>query len=123
MDHLLDYFFLCSILIGYTLLTAHQYPILEFFVLALCGGYMVNSFLVFGATQESHLIHLGIGPTEIRLLFIILNTLIIFFGKTYLVPALPYVLGGCFVGLCIIVYRTQRDLWRRDMEIKRQKEL
>lgn len=123
MDHLLDYFFLCAVLIGYSLLTTYRYPVLEFFVLALCGGYMVNTFLAFGTTQEFRLVHLGIGPTEIRLLFIILNTLIIVFGKTYIAPALPYVLGFCFLGLCVVVYRTQRDLWQRDMQEKRQKEL
>lgn len=120
MDHLLDYFFLCSILIGYAMLTNYQYPMLRFFVLALCGGYMVNSFLAFGATQEFRMVHLGLGPTELRLLFILINLSIIFFGKTHLISALPFVLGLCFFGLCIIVYRTQRDLWMRDMDEKRK---
>ena len=123
MDHLFDYFFLCSVLIGYSLLTTNQHPVAQFFVLALCGGYMVNSFLVFGATQEFRMVHLGFGPTEMRLLFILLNTLIIIFGKTYIAPALPFALVLCFLGLCVIIYRTQKDLWMRDMEEKRQKEL
>lgn len=123
MDHLFDYFFLCAILIGYSLLTTHQYPVLQFFVLALCGGFMVNSFLVFGATREFRLVHLGFGPTEMRLLFILINTLIIIFGKTYIAPALPFALGFCFLGLCVVIYRTQKDLWVRDMEDKRKKEL
>lgn len=123
MDHLFDYFFLCAILIGYTLLTRNEYPILQFFVLALCGGYMVNSFLAFGATQEFRMVHLGFGPTEMRLLFIVLNTLIIIFGKTYIAPLLPFALVLCFVGLCFIVYRTQKDLWQRDMADKQQAEL
>ena len=123
MDHLLDYFFLCAVLIGYAMLTSYQYPMLRFFVLALCGGYMVNSFLAFGATHEFRLVHLGLGPTELRLVFILINLSILFFGKTHLAPALPYVLGFCFLGLCYIVYKTQRDLWMRDMEDKRKKEL
>lgn len=123
MDHLLDYFFLCAILIGYAMLTSYQYPMLRFFVLALCGGYMVNSFLGFGATHEFRLVHLGLGPTELRLVFILINLSILFFGKTHLAPALPYVLGLCFLGLCYIVYKTQRDLWIRDMEDKRNKEV
>lgn len=123
MDHLLDYFFLCAVLIGYGMLTNYQYPMLRFFVLALCGGYMVNSFLAFGATQEFRMVHLGLGPTELRLLFILINLSIIVFGKTHLIPALPFVLGFCFLGLCYIVYNTQRDLWQRDMEEKLRKEL
>lgn len=123
MDHLFDYFFLCSVLIGYSLLTTNQHPVAQFFVLALCGGYMVNTFLVFGATQEFRMVHMGFGPTEMRLLFILLNTLIIIFGKTYIAPALPLALVICFTGLCVIIYRTQKDLWLQDMEEKRQKEL
>ncbi len=123
MDHLFDYFSLCAILIGYSLLTHNEYPILQFFVLALCGGFMVNSFLAYGATQEFRMVHLGFGPTEMRLLFIFLNILIIIFGKTYIAPLLPYVLGLCFIGLCVVVYRTQDDLWKRDMAIKNLSEL
>jgi phosphatidylglycerophosphate synthase len=118
MDHLFDYFFLCSILIGYSLQTNNEYPILQFFVLAICSGFMVNSFLAFGATQQFKLVHLGIGPTELRILFIIINTLIIAFGKTYIAPALPFVLAFCFIGLCVVVYHTQKELWQRDMEEK-----
>ncbi len=80
MDHLLV-FFLCAILIGYSLLITYRYPVLEFLVLALCGGIMVTTFVVFGTTQEFRLVQLGFGPSEIRPLFIILNILILVFGK------------------------------------------
>ncbi len=121
MDHLLDYFFLCAVLIGYSLQTNHQYPTLQLLVLALCGGFMVNSYLRFGATQELKIVFNGIGPTELRILFILLNTSIIIFGKTYVAPLLPYVLGACFLGLCVVVYHTQRELRNYDLMIKEQK--
>ncbi|GAF88430.1 unnamed protein product, partial [marine sediment metagenome] len=82
MDHFLDYLFLCSILIGYSLLLPDHFKYMLFFVLALFGAFMVNSFLSFAATNSFRISYLGIGPTEIRILFILINTLLIVFGKT-----------------------------------------
>ncbi len=114
MDHLLDYFFLAAILIGYMLLLPDHFKYLQFFVLTVFGGFMINSFLAMATTQEFRVSHLGVGPTEVRLVFILINSLIFFFGKTYLGGTLPYVLGLSFLGLVLIVYRTQRDLWEED---------
>lgn len=118
MDHFLDYIFLCSILIGYSLLLPDHFKYLLFFTLVVFGSYMVSSFLDFAATNKFRISYLGIGPTEIRLIFIVINTLLIVFGKTYMGWLLPYILGGSLVGLIFVVYRTQREIWRLDMEQK-----
>ncbi len=114
MDHLLDYFFLAAILIGYMLLLPVGFRTLHFFVLAIFGAFMVNSYLAFATTNQFRISYLGIGPTEIRLVFILTNTLLIFFGKTHLVGALPYVLAVSFFGLIVVIYRTQKELWEVD---------
>ena len=121
MDHLLDYIFLTSILIGYMLLLPDQSIILYFFILALAGSFMVSSFLSFATTGAFKISFLRIGPTEIRMIFILINTLIIIFGKTYLAGTMPYVLVFLLIGLCILVYRTQQDIWRIDMKLKKTK--
>lgn len=121
MDHFLDYIFLCAILIGYMLMLPDESKWIHFFVLAVFGAFMVNSFLSFSATNEFRIAYLGIGPTEVRLVFIAINTLLIFFSRTYMVWALPYVLGFSFLGLCFIVYRTSKHLWELDMRIKAEK--
>ncbi len=118
MDHFLDYTFLSSILIGYSLLLQPKQLYLLFFILALFGAFMVNSFLSFAATNEFKISYLGIGPTEVRIIFIIINTLIIIFGKTYIGPALPYILLFALLGLIITVYRTQEYIWKIDMKNK-----
>ena len=118
MDHLLDYLFLCSILIGYAILLPQHFKYALFFILALFGGFMANSFLSFAATNEFQISYLGIGPTEVRIVFILVNTLLIVFGRTYMVKALPYVLGCSAFGLFVTVYRTQADLWKIDMRAK-----
>jgi archaetidylinositol phosphate synthase len=118
MDHLLDYFFLCSILICYAFFLPLEYRYIQFFSLAILAGYMVNSFLSFAATNEFEISYLKIGPTEIRLLFIIINILFIFFGKTYLATLIPYSFILITIGLIIVIYRTQKILWKIDMDNK-----
>lgn len=121
MDHLLDYLFLCSVLIGYSLLLPDNFKYVQFFVLMICGAFMVNSFLSFAATNEFKISYLGIGPTEMRILFVFINTMIIFFGKTYLAFALPYILVFCLIGLCYVVYVTQDKIWKIDMRAHKEK--
>jgi len=114
MDHFLDYIFLASILVGYMILLPDHFKYLQFFILAIFGAFMVNSYLALSATGRFRITHLGIGPTEIRLLFILINTMLFFFGKTYLAGALPYALGFSFLSLCFVVYRTQKEIWALD---------
>ena len=118
MDHFLDFVFLCSLLIGYAILLPQIHRTALFFVMALFSGFMVNSFLAFAATNRFQIAYMGIGPTEIRLVFILINTLIIIFGTAPLIAALPYTLAGATFGLFFTVYRTQQDLWRTDMAAK-----
>lgn len=119
MDHLLDYAFLISILTGYMLLLPAAFMRIQFLVLGIFAGYMVSSFLAFGASNQFRISHLGIGPTEIRIVFIVINILLFIYGKTHLRWSLPYVLGIAVLGLLVVVYRTQRELWAYDMERKR----
>lgn len=118
MDHYLDYVFLCSILIGYSFIVSERFSYMFFFILAIFVAYMVNSFLSFATTNQFQVSYFGVGPTEIRLLFITINTLLIFFGKTYMGQALPIILIISWICLTIIVYRTQKTLWKMDLKDK-----
>jgi CDP-alcohol phosphatidyltransferase. len=115
MDHFLDYIFLAAVIAGYMILLPDHFKYLEFFILAIFGAFMVNSYLAVSATGRFRINHLGIGPTEIRLVFIFVNTMLLLFGKTYLAGTLPYVLGFSVLALCFIVYRTQKEIWGLDM--------
>lgn len=115
MDHFLDYIFLCSILIGYSFILPDHYKYLLFFILAIFGAFMTNSFLSFAATNKFKIAYMGIGPTEIRIIFILVNTLLIVFGKTYMAGVLPYILVFSLLGLIILTYRTQKEIWALDM--------
>jgi archaetidylinositol phosphate synthase len=121
MDHFLDYIFLCSILISYSLMLPDHFKFLHFFVLAIFGAYMVHSFLAVTAAEEFRISYLGIGPTEIRIVFILINTLIVLFGKTYMVTFLPYVLLFVTLGLIFVVYKTQKAIFLKDQDAKAKK--
>ncbi len=114
MDHFLDYVFLCSILIGYSLILPDNLKYLQFFVLVIFGAFMVNSYLAFAASDKFRITFMGIGPTEIRIVFILINSMIILFGKTYIGAALPYVLILSTISLIIITYKAQKEIWGMD---------
>ncbi len=82
------------------------------------GDKKVNSFLSFAATNEFEIYHFGIGPTETRVVFIMINTFIIYFGTRQFHTLLPLVVIGCLIGLIINTYQIQKKLWRLDMQAK-----
>ena len=84
----------------------------------IMGGFMVNSFLSFAATNEFKIYHYGIGPTEMRVVFILINTFIICIGTENFNILLPAVVGLCLAGLVINTYQIHKRLWRADMEAK-----
>jgi phosphatidylglycerophosphate synthase len=118
MDHLLDYVFLCGVLLGYAFVLPTGAHLSLFLVLAVAGGLMANSFLTVAALGRFRISHLGFGPTEFRLALIALNTLVVIYGTRRMEKALPYVAAGGLVLLCWLAYRTQKEIWRRDMEAK-----
>lgn len=120
MDHLLDYVFLCSILIGYALILPPPSRFHLFLLLAVWGGFMVNSFLSFAATAKFEISYLKVGPTEFRISLVVINALLIIYGTRYMISALPYVMVATLIGLCFVVYRTQKKIWKIDMEYKRR---
>lgn len=119
MDHFLDFVFLSAIVIGYALFFHERYAYLHLGLLAIYGAFMVHAHLAFAATNEFRIAFSGIGPTEVRLAFIVTNTLLIVFGKTYLAWLIPWLIASALIGLAIVVFRTQRELWAIDMAARK----
>jgi phosphatidylglycerophosphate synthase len=118
MDHFLDFVFMCSVFIGWAYLFEGLNHHLLWFMSLGMGCLMVNAFLGFGATNQFKITYLGTGPTEMRLYFIILNAAITFFGTGWLEKVLLYIFVAFWLGICTVIYRTQRAIWKLDMEIK-----
>lgn len=122
MDHFLDYVFLCSLaFVGYMLSPA-DLAVWYFALLAISGAYMVNSFLSFAATNEFTITQYGIGPTEVRIIFIAINTFIIYWGTSYFEIILPCVTAVCAAGVAVNTVAIHRQLWRLDMANKAREE-
>jgi archaetidylinositol phosphate synthase len=115
MDHLLDYFFLCSILIGYAFILPERSRFHLMVMLALFAAYDFSTFLAFAATDKLKISYLKFGPTEFRLALIIINGLLISFGTRYMVSGLKWVNAGAALGLAVMIYGTQKKIWRIDM--------
>jgi phosphatidylglycerophosphate synthase len=122
MDHFLDFVFMSSVLIGYSFLLDGANRQIIYLLIPICGCFMVSSYLAFGATNEFKITYLGSGPTEVRIYFILLNCLIIAFGVGWIERILAYILAAAIVLLCIVVYRTQKYIWKMDMAEKQAKQ-
>ncbi|MGH9972058.1 MAG: CDP-alcohol phosphatidyltransferase family protein [Pyrinomonadaceae bacterium] len=118
MDHLLDYFFLCSVIIGYAFILPEKSRYQLLFLLAVFGAFAVSTFLAFSATDRLTISYLKLGPTEFRVALVVINTLLILFGKRYMISGLKYVNAGAVLGLCWMVYHTQKKIWQLDMQQK-----
>lgn len=122
MDHFLDFVFMCSVFIGWSYLFDGIYHELMWYMSLGMGCLMVNSFLGFGATNQFKITYMGTGPTEMRLYFMIINAAITFFGSGWLTTSMPYLFAAFWLGICAVIFQTQRGLWKLDMEIKEQTE-
>src|SRR5437867_830086 len=111
MDHLFDYVFLSSILIGYALLVQGS---LFGMLLVLCvfSAFMFHTFLMLAATGEFRVSFSRFGPTELRIALIVINALLIRFGARPLKAALPYVAFLGTVALGVLAFRAQQKLWQ-----------
>ena len=119
MDHFLDYVFQSSIVIAYMLIAPEGLSGYFVAILVLSSAFMVSSFLSFAATNRFEIYFFGIGPTEIRVAIIALNTSIIFLGTSLWPVTVPLFTALLALGLIFMIFRTQKELWRIDMEAKR----
>jgi phosphatidylglycerophosphate synthase len=120
MDHLLDYFFLCSILVGYAFILPERSRFQLLLMLSLFAAYDFSTFLAFAASDKLKISYLKFGPTEFRLALIVINALLINFGTKHMIGGLKWVNAGAAVGLCVLIYTTQKKIWQLDMESRRQ---
>lgn len=118
MDHLLDYVFLCSVIVGYSFILPERSRFQILIMLAIFAAYEVSTFLAFAATDRLKISYLKFGPTEFRLALIVINGLLVQFGTRQMVNGLKYVNIGAAVGLVLMVYRTHKLIWELDMKQK-----
>jgi phosphatidylglycerophosphate synthase len=118
MDHLFDYGFLCSILLGYSFLLPQRALFSMLLVLCVFSAFMFHTFLMLAATEEFTVSLSKFGPTEMRIGLMVINALIIRFGTRGLKGSLSWIALGGVIALSFLVYRSQQKLWQADMVAK-----
>lgn len=114
MDHLLDYIFMSCVFLQYLPIVRETPRYMLIAWTFLYGVKMVSSWLSFAAVGQFKITYLGVGPTEIRLFFILLNTALILFGVRFLEAGLPYALVISAASATLIIWRTQKAIWEQD---------
>ncbi|MCP3967288.1 MAG: hypothetical protein GY718_13225, partial [Lentisphaerae bacterium] len=121
MDHFLDYIFMCTmVFVGYRISPAGL-EMWYFGLLVVLGAFMVNSFLSLAATNEFQIYHYGIGPTEVRVVIILINIFIIYLGTGQFFWLVPLVVLCCAAGLVFNTWSIHKKLWAFDMQAKRHR--
>lgn len=115
MDKMVDWIFTVSLIVGYSFIVPEHRIKDLIFILGIYGAFMMHSLLVLATLNKYKISFFGFSPTEARLALITGNTLLVFFGRIYIVTALPYILGGTIVSVFITMYQTQRVLHREDI--------
>ncbi len=117
MDHLLDLLFAGSVVIAYSFLVRADWLRFLFLVLLLvtCAS-MAVSFLSFAATNRFQIAWYGLGPTEIRIGYIALDTVVVFAGTELFSWGVPAVVALNVAALAALAAQTSRTLWAIDRE-------
>lgn len=117
MDHLLDLIFAGSMVIAYSFLVDAWWLELLFLILLLITcATMAVSFLAFAATNRFQIAYYGIGPTEVRIGYIALNTFVSIVGTAIFSWGVPMVVALNVAAFVLLAAQTSRELWRIDVE-------
>jgi phosphatidylglycerophosphate synthase len=119
MDHLLDFIFISSIFIGYGFLLRPDSILWLFGMIVVIGAFMANSFLAYSVLNKFRISYFKFGPTEGRIILIVLNTIIIYNGISYVENILPYVVAFFIIYMSATIYRTQKAVYKVDMDTKK----
>ncbi len=116
-DHFLDLIFAGSVVIAYSFLVEAWWLEFLFLVLLLITcATMAVSFLSFAATNEFQIAYYGVGPTEIRIGYIALNTFVSFAGIAMFSWGVPVIVGINLLALGVLAAQTSKTLWQLDYE-------
>ena len=73
-----------------------------------------STAISFAATNQFQIAYYGLGPTEIRIGYIALNTFVFFVGESVFWWGVPVVLAVNVLALTVLVWNTHKHLWALD---------
>jgi phosphatidylglycerophosphate synthase len=116
-DHILDLIFAGSVVIAYSFLVEARWLQFLFMILLLVTcATMATSFLSFAATNQFQIAYYGLGPTEIRIGYIALNTFVAFAGTEIFSWGVPVIVAINVFAFATLASQTSANLWQIDYE-------
>jgi phosphatidylglycerophosphate synthase len=116
-DHILDLIFAGSVVIAYSFLVEARWLQFLFMILLLVTcATMATSFLSFAATNQFQIAYYGLGPTEVRIGYIVLNTFVAFAGTEIFSWGVPVIVAINVIAFAILASQTSKNLWQLDSE-------
>lgn len=117
MDHLLDFIFQGSLVIAYSFLVdAEWLEFLFLLLLLISSSTMAVSFLSFAATNQFQIAYYGVGPTEIRIGYIVLNTFVWAIGTEVFSWGVPVIVTLNAIAFLVLAVQASRNIWQIDYE-------
>ena len=98
------------------LVTAEWLEFLFLLLLLITCATMAVSFLSFAATNQFQIAYYGIGPTEIRIGYIALNTFVWLVGTEIFSWGVPVIVALNALAFLVMAVQTSRNLWAIDYE-------
>lgn len=116
MDHLMDFIFTSFAIIGYSFLLPNSFGLLFLILIAECLGFFFLTLLWFAGSGDFEISLGKFGPSELRILMIIINLIFIFSNGTWILPVLWFViiLGG--VIFTTVSCKLQAHFWKLEMK-------
>ena len=122
MDHFLDYLFVSALTLGWLFFIPPSQHVYVFLMHIFWSGVMINSFLFFGVTNTFRVSYTQFGPTEYRVMMILLYLLSGIWGVRIFSLFLPILTIGSGIFMFGVLYDSHINMWRIDMAKKHGKQ-
>lgn len=119
MDHFLDYYFLCCVIVGLYLFLGNGLYLL--LALSIMGMFFISLFLKFGALSQFSTSFVGMSPAEMRLMVIGTNLILMYLSREFFNTIFFWFL--ILVGLLLIhnIDKTQKEIYKVDIKAMKKR--
>lgn len=118
MDHFLDYFFVSALMLGWLFFVPPTLHLYIFLMQIFWSGIMINSFLFFGVTNRFKISYTQLGPTEYRVMMILMYLVTAIWGVQLFSYFLPILAIGSGIFMFAVLYDSHKNVWQIDMAEK-----
>ncbi len=120
VDHLLDFVFLCAVIISYAFIFP-QHILLLMILLAIFGSHYASTFLIFSFSKKFQMAASGIGMNELKIGLLAFNAIIFFNGTDFVETMLIILSLLALLALFGVIYAGQKEAAKID-DLRREQQ-